>query len=136
MTEKKRHRWFRNIFSRSSKENAKSPAFKENRRVVRSYLEAPLQFTLGSETVNATTFDISEQGLYVRTTRLPKVGMPVKAEFTLPGERKVVCSLKVVWVNDYSSTALVINGLRDSAPRLRISRNRTESPLWRPSKGN
>jgi hypothetical protein len=82
---------------------------KESRRQVRSYLEVPIVFQSGGEGVEATTFDISPQGLYVRTTRLPKVGARLPAEFVLPSGHRIHCHLLVAWINDYNALKVIIN---------------------------
>lgn len=87
----------------------KPEVFQENRYSVRSYLEVPIVIELGNTPINARTFDISSQGLYVRTTSLPPAGNRLNARFILPDGHTIACKLRVVWVNDYSSTSVVIN---------------------------
>ncbi|MDD5544209.1 MAG: PilZ domain-containing protein [Acidobacteriia bacterium] len=81
----------------------------ESRRHVRSYLEVPIIFQDKENWVNATTFDVSAQGLYVRTTHAPGVNTRLRAEFTLPNGHTVRCNLRVAWINDYKMAPVVIN---------------------------
>ena len=66
-------------------------------------------FECERESVDARTFDISEQGLYVRSTRHPKVGDQFRAQFSLPGGNPITCELRVVWINDYNLPAALFN---------------------------
>lgn len=87
----------------------KPDGFQENRRTVRSFLEIPIVLEVGNTPVNATTFDISLQGLYVRSTSMPSAGTKFNARFILPDGHVIPCRLRVVWLNDYNSLSVVIN---------------------------
>jgi hypothetical protein len=84
-------------------------AIQENRKYVRSFLSVPILLDTGQETADATTFDISEHGLYVRTTHLLQPGASLKARFTLPNGKRISCVLQVVWTNDFNSPSVVLN---------------------------
>jgi hypothetical protein len=118
MTQKKKSgNWLKRIFDRLFPEPGMDPVLerlmarppKESRRHVRSYLEVPIVFQSGGEGVEATTFDISPQGLYVRTTCFPQVGARLLAEFGLPSGHRIHCLLLVVWINDYNALKVIIN---------------------------
>lgn len=101
--------WLKRIFERFSEQAKAVVPVPENRQAVRSYLEVPIVFHGSKGKVEATSFDINTQGLFVRTTQLPEPGVRRKAELTLPGGPVIACTLQVVWVNDYGSSAVVIN---------------------------
>jgi hypothetical protein len=101
--------WLKRIFERFGEQAKATVPVPENRQVVRSYREAPIVFHSPKGTLEATSFDISTQGLFVRTTQLPEPGVRLKAELTLSAGHVIPCTLQVVWVNDYNSSAVVIN---------------------------
>ena len=101
--------WLKKIFGKFGGQAKAAVPVPENRRVVRSYLEVPIVFHGSKGMVEATSFDISTQGLFVRTTQLPEPGVRLKVNLTLSVDHVIACTLQVVWVNDYNSSAVVIN---------------------------
>lgn len=79
-----------------------------NRQLVRSFLEEPIELEVENEVLEATTFGISTDGLYVRTMHL-LLGSKFTARFSLPNGHPIACEMQVMWINDYHSTPVIPN---------------------------
>lgn len=91
MADKAKLNWLKRFFRRSAPKAEPPVVFREFRRTVRSYLEVPIVVEAERGSYDATTFDISDQGLFVRTAQLPIPGVSMKTRFSLPNEdRKAI----------------------------------------------
>lgn len=109
MADKAKLNWLKRFFRRPAPKVEPPVVFHEFRTTVRSYLEVPIVVEAEKGSYDATTLDISDQGLFVRTTQLPTPGVSMKARFSLPNSHSISCTLRAVWINDYNSSSVVIN---------------------------
>lgn len=54
-----------------------------------------VEYELSGERCTGFTYDISQTGLFVRASRIPKLGSPVKAAIRIPGGLEIAVTGKV-----------------------------------------